>query len=59
MSAGFLLWMFSISLGFDMISKPNTVENIIGFFIVIIVTLLMFNTKFLTIIRLKKHEKTS
>lgn len=53
----FVLFMCLLDLGLDMISKPNTIENVIGFFIVIIAVVVSIKTKCLTKIELRKHEK--
>lgn len=53
----FLLFMCSLDLGLNMISKPNTIENVIGFFIVLIAVIISIKTKCLTKIKLRKHEK--
>lgn len=53
----FVLFMCVLDLGLDMISKPNTIENVIGFFIVIIAVIISIKTKCLTKIELRKHEK--
>lgn len=53
----FVLFMCVLDLGLDMISKSNTIENVIGFFIVIIAVIISIKTKCLTKIELRKHEK--
>lgn len=53
----FVLFMCFLDLGLDMISKPNTIENVIGFFIVVIAIIISIKTKCLTKIKLRKHEK--
>lgn len=53
----FVLFMCVLDLGLDMISKPNTIENVIGFFIVIIAVIISIKTNCLTKIELRKHEK--
>ena len=53
----FVLFMCVLDLGLDMISKPNTIENVIGFFIVIIAVIISIKTKCLTEIEFRKHEK--
>lgn len=53
----FVLFMCVLDLGLDMISKPNTIENVIGFFIVIIAVIISIETKCLTKIEFRKHEK--
>lgn len=48
----------TITLGLEMISAPNTIENVIGFFMVVATLYLSVRTKCLTAIKLeRKHEK--
>lgn len=50
--------MSVFNLGLKFISAPNTIENLIGFFIVVIVVVITVKTKFLTTLNFKrKHEK--
>ena len=54
----FILFLALLSAGFEMISKPSTIENIIGFFIIVTIIIISIKTKCLTLIKLKrKHEK--
>ena len=56
----FVLFMCVLDLGLDMISKPNTIENVIGFFIIVAIVLISIETKCLTLINFKKkHEKSN
>ena len=49
-----------LTLGLDMISKPNTIENVIGFFIIVAIVIISIETKCLTLINFKKkHEKSN
>lgn len=56
------IWLvIAVSLfnsGLQMVSAPSTVENLIGFFIVVIIVIITIKTKFLTTLNFKrKHEK--
>ena len=54
----FILFLALLGIGFEMVSKPNTIENIIGFFIIVTMIIISIKTKCLTLIKLKrKHEK--
>ena len=54
----FVIFIILITLGLEMISAPNTIENVIGFFIVVATLYLSIRTKCLTTIKLeRKHEK--
>ena len=54
----FVIFIILINLGLKMISAPNTIENMIGFLMVVTVLYLSIKTKCLTTIKLKrKHEK--
>ena len=54
----FVIFTTLITLGLEMISAPNTIENVIGFFMVVAISYLSVKTKCLTAIKLKrKHEK--
>lgn len=54
----FVTFIILITLGLGMISAPNTIENVIGFFMVVTIIYLSIKTKCLTTIKLKrKHEK--
>ena len=54
----FVIFIILITLGLEMISVPNTIENVIGFFMVVTVLYLSIRTKCLTAIKLeRKHEK--
>ena len=57
-AVGFILFLALLSVGFEMISKPSTIENIIGFFIIVTIIIISIKTKCLTLIKLKrKNEK--
>ena len=54
----FILFLALLSAGFEMVSKPSTIENVIGVFIVIAMIVISIKTKCLTIIKMKKkHEE--
>ena len=54
-----ILFVTIFNIGLVMMSTSNTVENIIGFFIIIFLSIISIKTKCLTIIKLKskKDEK--
>ena len=54
----FVIFIILITLGLEMISVPNTIENMIGFFMIVATLYLSIRTKCLTVIKLeRKHEK--
>jgi len=54
----FVIFIILLTLGLKMISVPNTIENVIGFFMVVAISYLSVKTKCLTTIKLKrKHEE--
>ena len=54
----FVIFIILITLGLEMISVPNTIKNVIGFFMIVTVLYLSIRTKCLTTIKLeRKHEK--
>ena len=54
----FVVFIILINLGLEMFSAPNTIENVIGFFMIVTVLYLSIKTKCLTTIKLeRKHEK--
>ena len=54
----FVIFIILLTLGLEMISAPNTIENVIGFFMVVAISYLSVKTRCLTAIKLKrKHEK--
>ena len=56
----FVLFMALLTLGLNMVSEPNTIENVIGFFIIVAIVLISIETKCLTLINFKKkHEKSN
>lgn len=54
----YVIFIILINLGLEMISAPNTIENVIGFFMIVATLYLSIKTKCLTTIKLeRKHEK--
>ena len=54
----YVIFIILINLGLKMISTPNTIENVIGFFMIVATLYLSIKTKCLTTIKLeRKHEK--
>lgn len=54
----FILFLTLLGAGFEMVSKPSTIENVIGFFVVVVIIVISIKTKCLTSIKLqRKHEK--
>ena len=54
----FVIFIILINLGLKMISAPNTIENVIGFLMIVATLYLSIKTKCLTTIKLeRKHEK--
>ena len=52
----FVIFIILITLGLEMISAPNTIENVIGFFMVVITLYLSIRTKCLTAIKFRKND---
>jgi hypothetical protein len=59
-----IIWILLIiifsNVGFNMISAPNTIENIIGIVIILAIIIITVETNFLTTLTIKKsknHEK--
>lgn len=50
----FVIFIILITLGLEMISAPNTIENVVGFFVVVAASYLSIRTKCLTIIKFNK-----
>lgn len=51
---GIILFLTLFSVSLKMVSAPSTTENIIGLLILMVVTFIMLETKFLTKIKIKK-----
>ena len=50
----FVIFIVLLTLGLEMISAPNTIENVIGFFMIVATLYLSIKTKCLTIIKFNK-----
>ena len=50
----FVIFIVLLTSGLKMISAPNTIENVIGFFMVVAILYLSIRTKCLTIIKFNK-----
>jgi hypothetical protein len=55
----FILTMYLITLGLDMVSVPNTIENIIGCLIVFLTVYVSIKTKCFIDIKFKKKNERS
>lgn len=55
-AAWFVIFIVLLTLGLEMISAPNTIENVIGFFMVVATLYLSVRTKCLTTIKFKKND---
>lgn len=54
----FVIFIILLTSGLEMISAPDTIENVIGFFMVVATLYLSVRTKCLTAIKSeRKHEK--
>lgn len=53
----FILLMAGLSIGLSMISAANTVGNLLGCVVLGLVVAISVETKCLTTIKLRKHEK--
>lgn len=54
----FIMLMGFINVSFHMMSQANTIENVVGFFLLVLIFLVSYKTKCFTTINLKrKHEK--
>ena len=54
----FVIFTILINSGLEMISAPNTIEHVIGFFMIVVTLYLSIKTKCLTTIKLeRKNEK--
>lgn len=52
----FVIFIILLTLGLEMISAPNTIENVIGFFMAVATLYLSVRTKCLTTIKFKKND---
>lgn len=53
-SIWFIIFIVLLNVTFNMVSSSNTVENIIGFLIIVGMIFLSYKTKCLTIIKFKR-----
>ncbi len=57
-AAWFVIFIILLTIGFEMISAPNTIENMMGFSMIMAILYLSIKTRCLTAIKLRrKHEK--
>ena len=54
---GFVFTMVGLNLALDMINAANTIENIMGLLLFVVVMLIAIKTKFLTDIRINIKKK--
>lgn len=52
----FILFIVLLNVGFRMVTASNTIENMIGFFIIVAMVIITIKTKFLTTIKFKKND---
>lgn len=52
----FVIFIVLLTLGLEMISAPNTIENVIGFFMVVATLYLSVRTKCLTTINSRRND---
>lgn len=52
----FILFLALLSVGFEMVSKPSTIENVIGFLIIVAIVIISIKTKCLTTIKFEKND---
>ena len=50
-------FILGINLSFEMISQANTMENVVGFFLLVLTFLVSYKTKCFTSIKMKKKKK--
>lgn len=53
----FVIFIILITLGLEMMSTPNSVENVLGFLLIVVIFYLSIKTKCLTTIKFKRDEK--
>lgn len=51
-----VLIIWGINQSFNMISQANTVENVVGFFLLVAIVLVSYKTKCFTSIKMKKKN---
>ena len=52
----FAIFIVLLTLGLEMISAPNTIENVIGFFMLVATLYLSIKTKCLTTLKSRKND---
>lgn len=52
----FVIFIVLLTLGLEMISAPNTIENVIGFFMIVATLHLSAKTKCLTTLKFRKND---
>lgn len=55
-AAWFAIFIVLLTLGLEMISAPNTIENVIGFFMLVATLYLSIKTKCLTTLKFRKND---
>lgn len=53
----FIISVALFTLGLGMISTPNSVENVLGFLLIVVIFYLSIKTKCLTTIKFKRDKK--
>ena len=53
----FIIFVALLTLGLGMMSTPNSVENVLGFLLIVVIFYLSIKTKFITTIKFKRDEK--
>ena len=53
----FIIFIALLTLGLGMMSTPNSVENVLGFLLIVVIFYLSIKTKCLTTIKFKRDEK--
>lgn len=53
----FIIFVALLTLGLGMMSTPNSVENVLGFLLIVVIFYLSIKTKCLTTIKFKRDEK--
>lgn len=53
----FIISIALFTLGLGMISTPNSIENVLGFLLIVVTFYLSIKTKCLTTIKFKRDEK--
>lgn len=53
----FIIFVALLTLGLGMMSTPDSVENVLGFLLIVVIFYLSIETKCLTTIKFKRDEK--